>query len=133
MRRLRTDYIDVYQLHGPSRVDASLFDELQDLEAVGKVRAFGIGAESVAAAVEGLAVPALRTLQVPFGVLDPEAVDLLFPHLETRPVELWARGVLGGGLLGLTARDPAAVAAHDKAPRIERLRDLARRSGTSHR
>ena len=40
-----------------------------------------------------------------------------------------ARGVLGGGLLGLTARDPVAVAAHDKAPRIERLHDLARRSG----
>ena len=42
---------------------------------------------------------------------------------------MWARGVLGGGLLGLAARDPAAAAAHDKAPRIERLHELARRSG----
>jgi 1-deoxyxylulose-5-phosphate synthase len=129
LRRLRTDYIDVYQLHGPSSVDSSIFDELQDLEAAGKVRGFGVGAESVAAATEWLAVPAVRTVQVPFGVLDPEAVDLLFPHLEARPVELWARGVLGGGLLALTERDPVAVAAHDKAPRIERLHELARRSG----
>ena len=45
-------------------------------------------------------------MQIPFGVLDPEAADELFPLLAARPTDVWARGVLGGGLLALAERDP---------------------------
>ena len=106
-----------------------LFDELVDLRTSGKVLAFGIGAESVAAAVEWLAVPAVACVQVPFGVLDPEAADELFPLLAARPTDVWARGVLGGGLLALAERDPAAAAGDPKAPTIEALRRIADDTG----
>jgi D-threo-aldose 1-dehydrogenase len=129
LRRLRTDRIDLYQLHGPQEVEADLFDELVDLRTAGKVLAFGIGAESVAAAVAWLAVPAVACVQVPFGVLDPEAASLLFPLLAERPAEVWARGVLGGGLLAAAERDPAAAAADPKAPTIDALRRLATETG----
>jgi len=129
LRRLRTDRIDLFQLHGPQEVDTDVLDELVDLRTSGKVLAFGIGAESVAAAVEWLAVPAVTCVQVPFGVLDPEAADELFPLLAARPTDVWARGVLGGGLLALAERDPAAAAGDPKAPTIEALRRVADDTG----
>jgi aryl-alcohol dehydrogenase-like predicted oxidoreductase len=129
LRRLRTDHIDVYQLHGPKDVHPQVFDELQDLVDAGKVGRFGIGAESVAAAVAWLEVPAVATVQVPFGVLDPEAADELFPRQATRPVEIWARGVLGGGLLAAVTRDPDAAASDPKGPMLARLGELAARTG----
>jgi aryl-alcohol dehydrogenase-like predicted oxidoreductase len=129
LRRLRTDHIDVYQLHGPTEVHPTLFDELHDLVAAGKVGRFGIGAESVGAALEWLAVPAVETVQIPFGILDPQAATELLARLDERPVEVWIRGVLGGGLLGLAGRDPVAAARDPKGPTIDRLVTLAARSG----
>ncbi len=129
LRRLRTDRIDLFQLHGPQEVDPDVFDELVDLRTSGKVLAFGIGAESVAVAVEWLAVPAVSCVQIPFGVLDPEAAAELFPLLATRPTDVWARGVLGGGLLALAARDPDAAAGDPKAPTIDALRAVADDTG----
>ena len=58
-----------------------MFDELDDLRVSGKVGAFGIGAESVQVAIEWLAVPEVACVQTPFGVLDPDAADSLFPLL----------------------------------------------------
>jgi aryl-alcohol dehydrogenase-like predicted oxidoreductase len=129
LRRLDTDHIDVYQLHGPREVHPTLFGELVDLVTAGKITAFGIGAETVGAAVDWLDVPAVSVVQVPFGVLDPEAVDELLPLLPARPVDVWARGVLGGGLLALAARDPVAAANDPKAPVLGALRDVAARTG----
>jgi aryl-alcohol dehydrogenase-like predicted oxidoreductase len=116
-------------LHGPSVVDPNLFEELDDLRTGGKVGAFGIGAESVQAAIDWLAVPAVACVQIPFGILDPEAAGSLFPLLDERPVEVWARGVLGGGLLALAGREPSAVAGDPKAPLIEALIALGRNVG----
>jgi aryl-alcohol dehydrogenase-like predicted oxidoreductase len=129
LRRLRTDHIDLYQLHGPPDVLPGVFDELVDLRTSGKVLAFGIGAESVASAAAWLAVPAVSCVQIPFGVLDPEATGQLFPLLADRPTDVWARGVLGGGLLALAGRGPEAVADDPKAPTIDALRRIGEDAG----
>ena len=45
LRRLRTDYVDLYQLHNPRMdgIDAdALYDELEALKAEGKLRHYGI-------------------------------------------------------------------------------------------
>jgi len=127
---LQTDHIDVFQLHGPTELHPDVFDEVRDLVDAGKVGGFGIGAESVDSAVAWLAVPAVRTVQVPFGVLDPQAATELLPLVAGRPVDVWARGVLGGGLLALAARDPDAAARDPKGPQLRALQDLAARTGT---
>lgn len=129
LRRLRTDRIDRYQLHGPHDVMPDLLGELVDLRDAGKVLSFGIGAEDVAEAAAWLAVPAVDALQVPFGVLDPQAADQLFPRLAHRPTDVWARGVLGGGLLAAATRDPQVVADDPRASAIEELRHLAAATG----
>jgi aryl-alcohol dehydrogenase-like predicted oxidoreductase len=129
LRRLRTDHIDVYQLHGPRDVHSGLFEELADLRRAGKVGAFGVGAESVAAARQWLDVPGVAMVQLPFGVLDPEAADEVLVPARTAGVEVWARGVLGGGLIERTQRDPSAIADDPKAPVLAALRDVAARTG----
>ena len=129
LRRLRTDRIDRYQLHGPHEVMPELLGELVDLRDAGKVLSFGIGAEVLAEAAPWLDVPEVDGLQVPFGVLDPQAADLLFPRVASRPLDVWARGVLGGGLLADAMRDPEHMANDPRGRMIEQLRDLATAAG----
>jgi aryl-alcohol dehydrogenase-like predicted oxidoreductase len=76
-----------------------------------------------------LVVPEVVGVQIPFGVLDPEATDDLFPQLAGRPVDVWARGVLGGGLLARATRDPGAIVGDAKEPIIAALRDLQATTG----
>ena len=77
LRRLQTDHVDVYQLHGPRHVRPELVDELQDLVTTGKVGRFGVGAESLDSAASWSSVPGIDVVQMPVGVLDPEAVDVV--------------------------------------------------------
>jgi aryl-alcohol dehydrogenase-like predicted oxidoreductase len=129
LRRLRTDHIDVYQLHGPHEVLPELLASLGDLVRTGKVGRFGIGAESVGEAAAWLAVDEVGVVQVPFGLLDPEAADDVFPAATGRGVEVWARGVLGGGLLGEAMSGSPAIRSDPKWPLIERLQALATEHG----
>ena len=72
----------------------------QDLVTAGKVRRFGVGAESVDAARSWLAVRGRRRRAAPVrrarsgGRRRPRS-----PRRPERSAEVWARGVLGGGLL----------------------------------
>ena len=125
LRRLRTDHIDVYQLHGPRSVTPDIFERLGDLVSSGKVLRFGVGAESVSDAAAWDSVLGLDVLQLPFGVLDPEAADCVFPGARQRAVEIWARGVLGGGLLAAAERGPAFIEGEPKRPLIDALRRIS--------
>ena len=129
LRRLQTDRIDVYQLHGPRQPDPELLRGLQDLVTAGKVRRFGVGAEDVAWAAAWVGIDEVEVVQLPFGMLDPEAATTVFPLARQRAVELWARGVLGGGVLKAAAEDPASLADHPKRALIERLSDVAGQAG----
>ncbi|HET6917963.1 MAG TPA: aldo/keto reductase [Jiangellaceae bacterium] len=129
LRRLQTDHVDVLQLHGPHHVEPRLFDQLQDLVTSGKVLRLGVGAESVDDALAWMAVDGLQVAQLPFGLLDPEAAERAFPEAARHSVELWARGVLGGGLFAAAENDPEAVRTDPKWPLIDGLRRLAAQSG----
>jgi aryl-alcohol dehydrogenase-like predicted oxidoreductase len=129
LRRLGTDRIDVYQLHGPDAVLPELIDQLADLVVAGDVVRFGVGADSVAAADAWAGVSGIRLVQVPFGVLDPEAAATTLPLARRHGCEVWARGVLGGGLFGLADRDPGAIADHPKLAQVEAIRRYASECG----
>jgi aryl-alcohol dehydrogenase-like predicted oxidoreductase len=127
LRRLGTDYVDVLQLHGPARVCPSLIDDLRDLTDAGKVRMIGVGAESVAVAADAVTTPGVDVVQLPFGVLDPDAAESVF-RVAGGEVEIWAHGVFGGGLLKAAALDGTAARTDPKWPRISALRELSRRA-----
>jgi aryl-alcohol dehydrogenase-like predicted oxidoreductase len=107
LRRLGTEYVDVLELHGPPGV-------LPD--------------EGVTVAAEWLSVDGIGVVQLPFGLLEPEAAHVVFPRLAGTPVELWARGVLGGGLLK-AAGEGSTARAEPKWPVISALLALSQRTG----
>ena len=141
LRRLDTDYVDVLQLHGPPILMPGLLEQLDDLVRAGKVLRWGVGAESVESACEWIGTPQVGVVQLPFGVLDPEAVDRALPDALANEVELWVRAVFGGGVLAdaaagrITAkREPSANPArhtHPKWPLMQNLLDLAAQLGIS--
>ena len=53
----------------------------------------------------GSRCPGISVVQVPFGMLDPEAATTTLPLAREHGREVWARGVFGGGLLALADRD----------------------------
>ena len=129
LRRLGTGWIDVYQLHGPSALVPGVVEQLWDLVATGDVVRFGVGADSVEVADLWIEASGVGVVQVPFGVLDTEAASTTLPAARGTGVELWARGVLGGGLLGSAEHDAAVIDAHPKAARVRELQRLAEAAG----
>lgn len=129
LRRLATDHIDVFLLHGPPTVLGEIFADLDDLRTSGKVGRFGVGAESIPSAAAWVHVPATDVVQLPFGLLDVEARTEVFDRAQSNEVDIWARGVLGGGLLSAAAHDVESVAGHPKQERIESLLRIAGESG----
>lgn len=79
LRRLETDYLDVFQLHtGATELETAcaIRDELETLVASGKVRAYGWSADDPDRARAFAAGPGCTSLQFPLNVLD-EAPGLL--------------------------------------------------------
>jgi len=129
LRRLGTDYLDTLQLHGPRAVFLDVVDEVARLKRAGKIRRFGIGAESLDSAIEWLQIDGVDTVQVPFGVLDPQAATTVLPLASSCGVEVWARGVLGGGLLSMAMASDTRLTTVEKWPLISELMAIATRHG----
>jgi aryl-alcohol dehydrogenase-like predicted oxidoreductase len=83
LRRLRTDYIDVYLLHNPPQKlakEGAAWDTLADLRRQGKIRFFGVSAKTVNDALAYLKVEHDTetglfgdVVQAPYNMLDQEA------------------------------------------------------------
>lgn len=128
LRRLGTDHIDLYHLHGPDRVHDDLLAELDDLRQTGTIGGFGIGAESLTSAAAWLPVPQVANLFLPFGILDPEGTALIGAAAE-RDCGVWIRGVLGGGVLSAAARSLDEIAGHPKRATVTELVAIADGAG----
>ncbi len=102
LRRLNTDYIDLYQLHDPTMYtleDDELFDTLEDLVREGKIRYYGFAPEPEVRWEEE-AEAAMRER-------DGHALQLAYNMLEQRPGrELFPIAVETN--TGLIAREPHA-------------------------
>jgi aryl-alcohol dehydrogenase-like predicted oxidoreductase len=132
LRRLRTDYIDLYQLHSPPP-SVILRDDwceaLQLMKDQGKIRAFGIAADSPADAATAVSRGGISSVQVPFGLLDPEALTEVFPSASASGIGVIARGCFGGGLLKETLSPEELKAKTEKWERILTLRAEAQQKG----
>ncbi|MBD0022121.1 aldo/keto reductase [Gordonia pseudamarae] len=116
LRRLGTDYIDLYQLHTPDRVTPleETLDALSDLVTAGKVRYIGssnmtawevVNADWLA---ESLGAPHFITAQNEYSLYNRSAEAELVPALETFGISLLPYFPLAYGLLtGKYKRDRA--------------------------
>lgn len=78
LRRLRTDHVDLLQLHNPD-VDhlgahPEIFDALNALKREGLIRAFGLSLKSPAEGLDAIASLGVKILQVNFNLLDMRAL-----------------------------------------------------------
>jgi aryl-alcohol dehydrogenase-like predicted oxidoreductase len=131
LRRLQSDYIDLYQIHSPPREELR-GNRLQDalgllarLKAEGKIREYGIALDSVDDAVHCLGMEGIASLQIPFGLMDQEALDGMFEKVSERHYGIITRGCFGGGALkqSLTEQDLRAI--EPKWERVLQIRRLA--------
>jgi aryl-alcohol dehydrogenase-like predicted oxidoreductase len=130
LSRLRTDYIDFYQLHSPppdfvqSDAFAEIIHTLQTAQRAGKIRHFGVGADSIADAERCLLRTNLACAQVPFGLIDPDR-NALIPGWHERGVGVIARGAYGGGFLKDSLSPDELRKLTPKSEWIVALRDIA--------
>lgn len=101
LKRLDTDYIDLYQLHNPlpealNRED--LCEQLEKFKQQGKIRAYGIACKETSHAPAALRHP-IASVQVVFNLLDQEARFQCLPSAAERSIGVIARLPFAQGLL----------------------------------
>ena len=137
LRRLQSDHIDLYQLHSPPREEltGSGFQDalglLGRLKTEGKIREYGIALDSVYDAVHCLDMEGIASLQMPFGLMDLQALDGVFDQVSERQIGIIARGCFGGGALkqSLTEAELRANEPQwERALQIKRLAEQMQRS-----
>jgi aryl-alcohol dehydrogenase-like predicted oxidoreductase len=133
LRRLQSDYIDLYQIHSPPAEELR-GNRLQDalglltrLKEEGKIREYGIALDSVDDAAHCLDMEGIASLQIPFGLMDMEALDGVFEQVSERQYGIIARGCFGGGALKQSLSQAELRAIEPKWERVLQIRRLAER------
>lgn len=137
LRRLKTDYLDLYQLHSPpaSFLQSAAFTEaletLETLKRQGKIRFYGVAADTPEDAELCLSHEEIASVQMPFGLLDLEALGAVLSRAEECGVGVIARGCFGGGLLKESLTEAELQETTPKWQRILAYRRSAEQQGRS--
>jgi aryl-alcohol dehydrogenase-like predicted oxidoreductase len=101
LRRLRTDYIDIYQVHWPDpRVPVEeTAGALRTLYQQGKIRAIGVSNFSVAQMEAFRRVAPLHVLQSPYNLFERAIEAEILPYCRSNGIATFGYGALCRGLL----------------------------------
>jgi uncharacterized protein len=107
LRRLRTDYVDIFQMHGVSsreRMAAVMgphgaIEGMEEGIRAGKIRHAAFSSHSLPVAVEMIKTGRFSAVQIPFNFVDCQAADEVFPLAREMDMGIIAMKPLGGGLL----------------------------------
>jgi aryl-alcohol dehydrogenase-like predicted oxidoreductase len=101
LRRLKTDYIDLYQIHWPdnSTPISETFEAVQQLIGAGKVRAAGVCNYNVQQVEEALQTIALVSNQVPYSLINRGIEHNVLPQAIERGLSIIPYSPLQRGLL----------------------------------
>jgi aryl-alcohol dehydrogenase-like predicted oxidoreductase len=101
LRRLRTDYLDIYQVHWPDPLTAieETADAMHMLFAQGKIRAIGVSNFSVAQMQRFRGVAPLQVLQPPYNLFERGIETDLLPYCRKNNIAMLGYGALCRGLL----------------------------------
>jgi aryl-alcohol dehydrogenase-like predicted oxidoreductase len=116
LKRLRTDYIDLYQLHNPTIEELAkeeIHEAMDKLQEVGKIRVWGVSISTPAEGIEIIKRGWAYTLQVLYNVLNQAPADELFPLARERGYGIIARVPLASGLLSGKYRSDSTFPKND--------------------
>ena len=101
LRRLRTDYIDLYQLHGGTIDDPidEIIEAFELLKASGKIRAYGISSIRPNVIREYAMKSSLSSVMLQYSILDRRPEEEVLGLLQRKGVGVLARGTLAKGVL----------------------------------
>jgi aryl-alcohol dehydrogenase-like predicted oxidoreductase len=118
LKRLQTDYIDLYQLHNPT-VDViergEVWQVLERAKQAGKIRHYGVSINTIEEGIAAVKDGRAETIQVEYNLLAQEPREAIFPLAEKAQVGIIARVPLKRGILTgkLTVADEARFQGED--------------------
>ncbi|MEJ7769352.1 MAG: aldo/keto reductase [Chitinophagaceae bacterium] len=101
LRRLQTDYIDLYQLHGGTMDDPidETIEAFEILQKQGKIRYYGISSIRPTVINEYVRRSNIVSVMMQYGLLDRRPEETCLPLLQQHSIGVLARGSLAKGLL----------------------------------
>jgi len=101
LRRLRTDYIDIYQVHWPDPLVSieETAEVMRNLFEQGKIRAIGVSNFSVAQMQRFRLVAPLHVLQSPYNLFERGIDSDILPYCRKNNIATFGYGALCRGLL----------------------------------
>ena len=106
LRRLRTDYIDIYQVHWPD-LAVPIEETARTMQALlkeGLIRAIGVSNYSPEQMNQFMSVSELHTVQPPYNLFEREIDRDVLPYVREKNLSAFAYGPLCRGLLTGTMR-----------------------------
>ncbi|HEX9163303.1 MAG TPA: aldo/keto reductase [Thermoanaerobaculia bacterium] len=116
LKRLRSDYIDLYQLHNPTIADlhrGEIQEAMELLQDAGKIRFWGVSVSTIEEGLEVVRHGWGHAIQVLYNVLNQAPADELLPLAKQRGFGVLARVPLASGLLTGKYREGTVFAADD--------------------
>jgi aryl-alcohol dehydrogenase-like predicted oxidoreductase len=102
LKNLDTDALDLLQLHCPPTdvyYRPEVFEILDDLVRMGKIRHYGVSVERVEEALKAIEFPGVATVQIIYNMFRQRPAELFFREAQARNVGILARLPLSSGLL----------------------------------
>ncbi|MBC6368562.1 aldo/keto reductase [Algoriphagus sp. AK58] len=128
LKRLQTDYLDLYQLHGGTLDDPweETLEAFHMLGIQGKIRAFGISSirPNVIRKVMSMSPP--KTVMMQYSPLDRRPEEEVFPFLEKTETKVLVRGAFAKGIL---IDKPEAGFLDKSKEQVRVIRDVIIKSG----
>lgn len=108
LKKLKTDYIDIYQFHTPDFCprpgdESGLYDAMLEAKAQGKIRHIGITNHKITVANEAVASGLYETMQFPFSYLASKKELKLVADCKEADMGFIAMKSLSGGLISNSA------------------------------
>lgn len=116
LRNLKTDALDLLQLHCPPTAVyymPEVFEVLEDLSQDGKLRHYGVSVEKVEEGLKAIEYPGVQSVQIIFNMFRQRPSELFFREAERRRVGILARLPLSSGMLSGKLTSDSRFAAND--------------------
>jgi aryl-alcohol dehydrogenase-like predicted oxidoreductase len=115
LARLRTDYIDIYQVHWPDPLVPmeETAAAMRSLHEQGKIRAIGVSNFSVAQMEAFRRVAPLHVLQAPYNLFERGIEDEILPYCRANGIAVLGYGALCRGLLSGRMRSDTTFGGDD--------------------